>query len=142
MNTRWYLDSGASAKMELRNVLHILRLRKNLVSWLCLHRNGWGMSHPEEDEMVLSNSKQGDSFKVITKNEQLPLIPLEVHCPLLCNFMQVANNTGSRSVKDQLSVQAFQWKSSIWTFACSTSQALEVSCTSCLLLTMQPGMPE
>jgi len=160
MNTRWYLDSGASdhmaknrehfvdyvsmethdiqmgdnlpiqavgigkiytvipsngsfAKMELRkvlhiprlrknvlhiprlrkNVLHIPRLRKNLVSWLCLHRNGWGMSHPEEDEMLLSNSKQEDSFKVITKNEQLPYIPLEVHCPLLCNFMQVGGGS-------------------------------------------------
>jgi len=118
MNTRWYLDSGASgasdhmsnnrehlvnyvsmephdiqmgdnspiqavgigkiytvipsnssfAKMELRNVLHVLRLCKNLSSWLYLHRNGWGMSHPEEDEMVLSNFKQGDSFNVITKN--------------------------------------------------------------------------
>jgi len=133
MNTRWYLDSGASdhmannrehfvdyvsmephdiqmvdnspiqavgigtiytvipsngpfAKMELRNVLHVLRLCKNLVSWLC---HGWGMSHPEEDKMVLLNSKQGDSFKVITQKEQLPLIPLEVRCPLLCNFMQV-----------------------------------------------------
>jgi len=39
--------------------------------------------------MVLSNSKQGDSFKVITKNEQLPCIPLEVCRPLFCNFMQV-----------------------------------------------------
>jgi len=70
-------SNGSFAKIELRNMLHVLRLRKNLVSWVCLHCNGWGMSHPEEDEMVLSNSKQGDSFKAITKNEQLPLIPLE-----------------------------------------------------------------
>jgi len=47
------------------------------------------MSHPEEDKMVLLNSKQGDSFKVITKNEKLARIPLEVRCTLLCNFMQV-----------------------------------------------------
>jgi len=52
-----------------------------------------GMSHPEEDEMVLSNSKQGDSFKVITKNEQLPLIPLELRRPLLCNFMQAGGGS-------------------------------------------------
>jgi len=39
--------------------------------------------------MVLSNSRQGDSFKVITKNEQFPHVPLQVHYPLLCNFMLV-----------------------------------------------------
>jgi len=86
-------SDGSFAKMELRNVLHVPRLRKNLVSRLCLHHNGWGMSHPEEDEMVLSNSKQGDSFKIITKNEQLPLIPLEVRHPLLGNFMQVGGGS-------------------------------------------------
>jgi len=86
-------SNGSFAKMELRNVLPVPRLHKNLVSWLCLHCNGWGMSHPEEDEMVLSNSKQGDSFKVITKNEQLPRIPLEVGQPLLCNFMQVGGGS-------------------------------------------------
>jgi len=47
------------------------------------------MSHPAEDKMVLLNSKEGVSFKVITKNEQLPCIPLEICCPLFCNFMQV-----------------------------------------------------
>jgi len=43
------LSNGSFAKMELSNVLHILRLHKNLLSCLCLHCNGWGMSHPEED---------------------------------------------------------------------------------------------
>jgi len=31
-----------------------------------------GLSHPEEDEMVLLDSKQGDSFKVITKMSSFP----------------------------------------------------------------------
>jgi len=33
-------SNGYFAKMEPRNVLHVPRLCKNLVSWLCLHRNG------------------------------------------------------------------------------------------------------
>jgi len=49
------------------------------------------MSHPKEDEMLLLNSKQGDSFKVITKNEQLP--HSKVHHPLLCNFMHVGGGS-------------------------------------------------
>jgi hypothetical protein len=34
-------SNGSFAKMELRNVLHVPRLCKNLVSWLCLHCNAW-----------------------------------------------------------------------------------------------------
>jgi len=51
------------------------------------------MSHPEEDEMVLSNSKQGDIFKVITKNEQLSHIPLKVRAlssATLCRLEEAA----------------------------------------------------
>jgi len=36
------------AKLELRNMVCVPRVCKNLMSWLCLYCNGWDMSHPEE----------------------------------------------------------------------------------------------
>jgi len=104
--------------MELRNVLHVLRLCKNLVPWICLHLNGWGMSHPEEDEMALSNSKQGNSFKVITKNEQLSRIPLEVCHPLLCNFMQVRGGSNLLKLHQVLGHTSLDRIKQLWQSRC------------------------